>query len=108
MTTTDAARVRALGIAALLGALAALAVQRTAPPPAADVSRGSEDAFVAGLHAREIPPRGMPLRWTRERTVVSFRHLPAGSVAVEVQLRGHRGPVVVAADGVVLGAVDVG
>jgi hypothetical protein len=108
MTTEDAARLRALGIAALLGALVALAVHRTAPPPAADVSRGSEDAFVTGLHAREIPPRGTPLRWTRDRTVVSFRHLPPGDVAVEVQLRGQRAPVVVAADGVVLGTVDVG
>jgi hypothetical protein len=106
MKAIDAARLLALGIPALVGAAASVVVVRTAPAPAADVSRGSEDAFVHGLHVREIPPRGKAQRWTRERTVVSFRHLQPGPAAVEVQVRGQRGPVVVAADGVVLGTIE--
>lgn len=108
MRGIDTARLAALGTAAVLGALAAVIVARTAPAPAADVSRGTEDAFVRGLHVREIPARGQPQRWTRERAVVSFRHLPAGPAQVEVRLRGQRGPVIVAADGVVLGSLDAG
>ncbi|HET9314819.1 MAG TPA: hypothetical protein VFQ51_04480, partial [Vicinamibacteria bacterium] len=84
MKAIDTARLLALGAAAFFGTAAAVVVARTAPSPAADVSRGSEDAFVRGLHAREIPPRGKPQRWTRERTVVSFRHLPPGPAVVEV------------------------
>ena len=108
MRGIDRTRLAALGVAALLGTAAAVFVARTAPAPAADVSRGSEDAFVSGLHAREIPPRGKPQRWTRERTVVSFRHLPAGPARVDVQVRGQRGPLIVAADGVVLGTLEAG
>jgi hypothetical protein len=108
MKAIDTARLLALGTAALLGAAAAVTVARTAPAPAADVSRGTEDAFVSGLHAREIPPRGKPLRWTGARAVVSFRSLPPGPATIDVQVRGQRGPVVVAADGVVLGTLGAG
>ena len=82
MKGIDTARLAALGAAAVLGAAAAVAVALTAPPPSADVSRGTEDAFVSGLHAREIPPRGKPLRWTRGRAVVAFRNLPPGPATI--------------------------
>jgi hypothetical protein len=108
MRAMDTPRLAAVAAAALAGALAAVAVARTAPAPAADVARGTEEAFARGLHAREIPPGAKPHRWTLERTVVSFRHLPAGPAVVDVQVRGHRGPVVVVADGVVLGTLDAG
>jgi hypothetical protein len=83
MGVTLTSRAAALALAALCGTAAAVVLVRTSPPPAADVSRGSEDAFAEGLHVREIPPRGTPQRWTRERTVVSFRYLPAGPARVE-------------------------
>jgi hypothetical protein len=94
--------------AALFALLAAAALDRLAPPPAADVGRGSEDAFAAGLHRREIPPRQGPQRWTTEKAVVVFHDVPAGPATLDVRLRGQRGPVAVAADGVLLGAVDPG
>ena len=70
--------------------------------------RGSEDAFASGLHRREIPPRQGPQRWTTDKAAVVFRDVPAGPAPLEVRLRGQRGPVTVAADGVVLGAVEPG
>ena len=88
--------------------LAALAIDRMSPPPAADVARGSEEAFARGLHRRELPPGGGPQRWTGPRAVMVFHDGPAGPATLEVRLRGQRGPVPVAADGVVVGAVDAG
>lgn len=38
--------------------------------------------------------------------MVLFRDVPAGPAALEVRLRGQRGPVTVAANGVVLGSID--
>jgi hypothetical protein len=94
--------------ASLLAVVAAVAMDRLAPPPAADVGRGSEEAFARGLDRREIPPRGGPQRWTGEKAVVVFRDVPAGPAVLEVRLRGQRGPVAVAANGVVVGAIDPG
>jgi hypothetical protein len=103
---------RPLGLAVLvlaLGAAAALVLDRTAPPPSADVARGSEEPFaVAGLHSREIPPGRGPQRWTTDRARFAFVHLPPAPARLEVRVHGHRGPVVVAADGVVLGRLEVG
>jgi hypothetical protein len=94
--------------ASLLAVLAAVAMDRLGPPPAADVGRGSEEAFARGLERREIPPREGPQRWTGEKAVVVFRDVPAGPAVLEVRLRGQRGPVAVAANGVVVGAMDPG
>ena len=98
----------ALAAAALIGATAATILHGWSPPPSADVARGTEEAFAAGLHRRELPPRQAPLRWTTDRVTLAFDHLPGGDAELEVALAGHRGPVVVAADGVILGLVPVG
>src|SRR6185503_16755707 len=89
----------------LLGTVLGLAVDWTAPPPSADVGRGSESAFASGLNPREIPPGQPPQRWTTARATFAFRHLPAGPQRLEVVVDGQRGPVAVAVDGVVVGAV---
>lgn len=94
--------------ASLLALLAAAVLDRLAPPPAADVGRGSEDAFARGLQRREIPPREGPQRWTGGSATIVFRDVPAGPAVLEVRLRGQRGPVVVAANGVVAGTIDPG
>ena len=98
----------ALAAAAILSVATAVAVHAFAPPPVADVTRGSEDAFATGLHRRELPPRQPPLRWTTDRATFRFRHLPAGPAHVEVALAGHRETVVVASEGVVVGAIPAG
>jgi hypothetical protein len=97
----------ALG-AAVIGAAAALCLHQAAPDPSADVARGGEDAFARGLHPRELPPRAAPLRWTRERATVRFRYLPRGPAVLEVEVQGHRAPVTVSADGVILGVIAPG
>jgi hypothetical protein len=103
---------RRAGAAALaagaLGVAAAVVLHVASPDPSADVSRGGEDAFAAGLSRRELPPRSAPLRWTGERSLVRFRHLPRGAATLEVDVRGHRSPVTVAADGVILGVLPAG
>src|SRR5262245_19849671 len=105
-----AARPRYAGVvlAALAGAAAALVLDRTAPPPSADVSRGSEEAFARGLHVREIPPGRAPLRWTTERATFVFRNLPPGPSRLEVRVHGQRGPALVVADGAVVGRLEPG
>lgn len=100
-------RAAALG-GVVVGLAAALLIHRGAPDPSADVLRGTEEAFARGLHPRELPPRGAPLRWTGERTWLAFRFLPRGQATLEVEVRGHRGPVAVAADGVIVGVLDTG
>ncbi|MET0555165.1 MAG: hypothetical protein ABW221_19135 [Vicinamibacteria bacterium] len=110
MTTTG--RIRAVAwpalAAGLAGALLAAAVNRSAPAPTASVARGSEDAFAAGLHRREIPPRGRPQRWTTESARFRFRFLSADAATVEVAVRGQRSPVAVAVDGLVVGLLPPG
>ena len=98
----------ALVAAALIGAATAAALHRWSPPPSADVARGTEEAFGAGLHRRELPPRHAPLRWTTGRATFAFDHLPGGDADLEVALAGHHGPVIVAADGVVVGVLPAG
>ena len=104
----SASRAAALAAAAAWSLVLAALVDRLAPPPAADVARGSEEAFASGLHRREIPPRQAPQRWTTERTVVVFRDVPAGPGSLEVRLRGNRGRVTVAVNGAVIGSVETG
>jgi hypothetical protein len=99
---------RAVAAAALVGALLAVVVHRLAPTPTADVSKGSEEAFGAGLYQRELPPRQRPIRWTTPRAVFRFRFLPPGPAVLEVAIHGQRGPAVVAVDGLVLGALEPG
>lgn len=92
---------------ALAGAAAWIA-NRYAPWPAAEVGRGTEEPFVAGLFPREIPPRLGPQRWTGERAFAQFRNLPAGAAELEVRLHGQRGAVAVAVDGVLVGRLEPG
>jgi hypothetical protein len=94
--------------AALVAVGAAVATGLGAPPSAADVARGTEQAFATGLHPRELPPGGRPLRWTGERAVVRFRDIPRGPARLEVRLRGHRGQVSVSVDGVIVGVLGPG
>jgi hypothetical protein len=95
--------------AVMLGAAAlAAVVARFSPPPAAEVARGGETAFARGLHRREMIPGRGPQRWMGPRTSFFFRDLPEGPADVEVRLRGHRTTVLVAIDGVVVGAIDPG
>ncbi len=98
----------ALVAAAVLGAAAAAIVQRWSPPPSADVARGTEEAFAKGLQRRELPPRHAPIRWTTDRVALAFEHVAGKEAELEVALAGHQGPVVVAADGVVVGVVPAG
>jgi len=101
-------RAAALAVAALWALLTAVLTDRLAPLPAADVGRGSEEAFASGLQQREIPPRQGPQRWTTDRAVMLFRDVPAGPGTLEVRLRGNRGPVTVAVNGAVVGSVEAG
>jgi hypothetical protein len=91
-----------------LAAGAAATLARLGPPPAADVARGSEEAFGRGLHRRELPPGGGPQRWTTERATFSFRDLPRTGVTLALEIRDARGPVTVVADGVVVGRLEPG
>ena len=99
----------ALAGAAVLAAAIAVSTDRLAPPPSADVARGSEDAFFAsGLCERELPPGGKPLRWTHAQALASFRNLPASRGVLSVELLGHRSAVRVLVGGSVLGTVASG
>jgi hypothetical protein len=108
LVVLSSSRAAAVVGAALLALVAAAAMDRLALAPAADVGRGSEEAFARGLHRREIPPRLGPQRWTTGEAVVVFRDVPAGPAVLEVRLRGQQGPVIVAAGGVVVGSLDPG
>jgi hypothetical protein len=98
------------GAAALaVAALCAAALARLSPQPVADVSRGSEDAFVSGLHFREFQPgTRAPHRWTRERALARFRDLPPGPRRLRVEVTGQRSPVAVVADGAIVGTLGPG
>jgi len=99
----------ALLTAALAAVAAACALAALGPRPAADVARGSEDAFATGLHRRELPAGGGPQRWTTGLATFTFRDLPTGrGLAMTVELREVRGPVVVVIDGVITGRLDPG
>ena len=63
-------------------------LHRWAPPPSADVARGTEDAFAEGLHRRELPPRLAPIRWTTDRATFTF---DPSSAAVTRRPRGGPG-----------------
>ena len=91
---------------AALALLAAAALHALAPWPRAEVARGTEEAFVRGLYPREVLPGGGLRRWTTDRVRVAFRNVPAGDSTLEVRLRGHRGPVAVAVDGLWVGSLD--
>lgn len=98
----------AAGAVVVVALAASAALDRLAPFPTADVLRGSEDAFARGLQNRELPPRQAPARWTTPRAVFRFRHLPRGPAVVVVAVHDQRGPVAVAAGGIVLGALAQG
>ena len=91
-----------------LSTTAAVVLTRRGPAPAADVARGSEEAFGRGLHRRELPPGIGPQRWTTARSAFTFRDLPRSSATLIVEIRDARGPVTVVADGVILGRLDGG
>ena len=91
-----------------LSTAAAGVLTRLGPSPAAEVARGSEEAFGRGLHRRELPPGAGPQRWTTPRATFTFRDLPRTSATLSVEIRDARGPVTVVADGVIVGRLDVG
>lgn len=97
-----------VALAVLSGAALAVLLGRFALPPSADVTRGGETAFGRGLERREMVPGRGPQRWTGPQAAFLFRDLPAGPAEVEVRIRGQRTPVVVSADGVVLGTIEPG
>jgi hypothetical protein len=101
---------RRMALPLLLGIvlLAAWVLSTFAPDPSADVAKGTEEAFTTGLYPRELEPGGVIRRWSGGRLVVSFRSLPDSTIDLEVSVRGHRSPVVVASGGVVLGSIPVG
>jgi hypothetical protein len=92
----------------LVSIVAAVALVRLGPAPAADVARGSEEAFGDGLHRRELPAGGAPQRWTAERARFKFRDLPPSRATLSVEIHDARGPVTVVADGVVVGRLEAG
>jgi hypothetical protein len=96
----------AVAAAALVAGAIAAGVERTAPVPRAEVARGGETAFGEGLHRREMVPGRGPQRWTAPEARFLFRDLPAGPAEAEVRVHGHRTPVVVAVDGIVVGSID--
>jgi hypothetical protein len=86
----------------------ALALERFTPDPSADVLRGSEEPFAQGLHARELPPRQAPQRWSTGEAAFQFRDVPAGPATLDIRLRGQRGAVRVSVDGVLVGSIPEG
>ena len=98
----------AIAAVVLLSVVAAVVLTRLGPAPAADVARGSEEAFGRGLHRRELPPGIGPQRWTTARAAFTFRDLPRTSATLFVEIRDARAPVTVAADGVILGRLESG
>ena len=95
-----------LSVALVVGSAAALHV--LSPVPSADTRRGSEQAFASGLEPREIEDGVLARRWAGPRLVVSFVHLPSGALDVEVAVRSHRHPVMVAHAGAILGVIRPG
>jgi hypothetical protein len=91
-----------------LSMVAAAVLTRLGPAPAADVARGSEEAFGRGLHRRELPPGIGPQRWTTARAAFTFRDLPRTGATLIVEIRDARGPVTVVADGVIVGRLESG
>ena len=89
-----------LGVAVLV-----LALDRAAPFPSADVSRGSDAAFVQGLEPREVEGGIVRRRWAGATLAARFVHLPLGPLKVSVAIRGHRDPVTVMAEGAILGVI---
>ena len=100
--------IAAIAAVVLLSVVAAVVLTRLGPAPAADVARGSEEAFGWGLHRRELPPGIGPQRWTTARAAFTFRDLPRTSATLVVEIRDARAPVTVAADGVILGRLESG
>lgn len=98
----------AYGASLAVAVMAAVVVHRFSPPPAADVARGTEEAFASGLQRRELPPRQAPIRWTGDRLAVAFERMPAGPANVDVEIAGHREDAIVSIDGVVAGTIPAG
>jgi len=96
----------ALAAVIVLSVAGAIVLTRLGPAPAADVARGTEEAFGRGLHRRELPPGAGPQRWTRAHAAFTFRDLPRTGATLTVEIRNARGPVTVVADGVLVGRLD--
>jgi hypothetical protein len=97
-----------IGLAALVAAALATAVDRLGPAASVDIARGGEAAFARGLQRREMVPGHGPQRWTAPQARFFLRDLPAGPAEMDVRLHGQRTPVVIAVDGVVVGTIDPG
>ena len=97
----------ALAAVIVLSVAGAAVLTRLGPAPAADVARGTEEAFGRGLQRRELPPGAAPQRWTTAHAAFTFRDLQRTSATtLTVEIRDARGPVTVVADGVVVGRLD--
>src|SRR5262245_39579347 len=99
---------RAMAAGAVLGLVAAVALDRASPPPSAEVAAGSEEAFASGLEPRELVPRSLPQRWTSPESRFRFRNLPPGPARLEVALHAQRTPVALVVDGVIVGTLAPG
>lgn len=64
---------------------------------------GGEEAFARGLHPRELPAGGAPLRWTGAAAAVVFERLPELPLELTLSLPGRRGAVLVGEGGRILG-----
>jgi hypothetical protein len=98
--------ITALAVSSSIATGAALLVDRRAPPPTASVALGTEGVFGSGLDEREQGQTA--IRWTKERALFRFRHLPGGPATVIVEVRAHRDWVAVLADGRTLGTIAPG
>src|SRR6185503_9440792 len=98
----------AIAVVVFLSLAAAVLLVLRSPLPAADVARGSEEAFGRGLHRRELPPGIGPQRWTTARAAFTFRDLPRTGASLTVEIRDARGTVTVVADGVIVGRLEAG
>lgn len=87
-----------LVLCALVAGLGALGVHRSAPWPAADTSRGSEEAFLSGAYERELTREG-PRRRVAPLARVRFEHLPPGPSRLELVYRNAPTPVTIVVNG---------
>jgi hypothetical protein len=79
-------------LAASLGVGVGSAVDRRAPPPSADVARGSEQAFLHSAYPRELTRQG-PQRWTQPAAGLRYERLAPGPVVIELHLRAYAAPL---------------
>lgn len=76
------------------------------PASISSLALGTDDAFaLEGLEPRENQIGGGAIRWTRPKATFRFAGLTPGLVDIALQARGHRGEVVMTANGARLGSL---